>query len=94
MWLCDHPHGSVLVHRVHASGCDCLTARRPVPDDGHHEGRRCKVLIYTSVLNYVTTYSHVKKKVCRIKINAVRQMQQHMIYSLFNKIKPKCRSSV
>lgn len=36
MWFCHHPHGSVLVHRVYASSCDCLVAGCPLPDDGHH----------------------------------------------------------
>lgn len=53
MWLCDHPDGFVLVHGVHASGCDRSPPCRPVPNDGHHEGWRCKVPIYTFIFHYV-----------------------------------------
>ncbi|KAG7237398.1 hypothetical protein INR49_032443 [Caranx melampygus] len=31
MWFCYHPHGSVLVYRVYASGCDRPVASRPLP---------------------------------------------------------------
>lgn len=40
MWLCDHPHGPVLVYRVHPSGCDRSAARHPLSHDGHHGGQR------------------------------------------------------
>lgn len=56
MWLCYHPHGSVLVYRMYASGCDCPTASRPLPYDGHHGGWSGTVLIYTLVLHYVPAY--------------------------------------
>lgn len=38
MWLCYNNHGSVLVYRVHAPGCDGPSTCRPLPNDGHHEG--------------------------------------------------------
>lgn len=56
MWLCYHPHGSVLVYRVYASGCDCPTASRPLPYDGHHGGWSGTVLIFTFLLHYVPAY--------------------------------------
>ncbi|KAK1899698.1 Solute carrier family 13 member 2 [Dissostichus eleginoides] len=31
MWLCNYPHGAVLVHRVYPSGCDRPAARHPLP---------------------------------------------------------------
>lgn len=46
MWLCHHPYGSVLVYRVYASGCDCLVAGCPLPDDGHHGGWTGMINIY------------------------------------------------
>uniref|UniRef100_A0A8D3DYJ7 Solute carrier family 13 member 2 n=1 Tax=Scophthalmus maximus TaxID=52904 RepID=A0A8D3DYJ7_SCOMX len=38
MWLCYHPHGSVLVHRMYALGCDGPSAGRPLSHDGYHDG--------------------------------------------------------
>lgn len=38
MWLCYSNHGSVLVHRVHAAGCDLPPTRCSLPHDGHHDG--------------------------------------------------------
>lgn len=57
MRLCDHSHGSLLVHRVHASGCDRPAPNRPFPHDGHHESWRCTVSIYTFMHQYVTAYT-------------------------------------
>lgn len=58
MWLRDHPHGSVLVHRVYASGCHRPPAGHTLPDDGHHEGRQGTVIIYFFILS-------VPRVVCR-----------------------------
>lgn len=46
MWLCHHPHGSVLVYRVHAASCDRLAAGCPLPYDGHHAGWSGTVNMY------------------------------------------------
>lgn len=59
MWLRYHPHGSVLVYRVYASGCDCPTASRPLSYDGHHDGWSGTVLIYSFVLHYVLVYMYL-----------------------------------
>lgn len=40
MWLCNYPHGAVLVHGVYPSGCDGPAARHPLPHDGHHGIKR------------------------------------------------------
>lgn len=40
MWLCNNPHGAVLVHRVYPSICDCPAARHSLPHDGHHAIKR------------------------------------------------------
>lgn len=64
MWLRHHPHGSVLVHGVHASGCDGPAAGRPLPYDGHHEGWRGTNLIYTSAPHFVTHYMFILKGKC------------------------------
>lgn len=36
MWLCDHPDGTVLVYRVHPSGCDGLAPCYTFPHDEDH----------------------------------------------------------
>uniref|UniRef100_A0A8C6S4B3 Solute carrier family 13 member 5b n=1 Tax=Neogobius melanostomus TaxID=47308 RepID=A0A8C6S4B3_9GOBI len=40
MCLCDHPDGSVLVHRSAASGCDCSAASPPFPSVWDHGVKR------------------------------------------------------
>lgn len=36
MWICHHPHGNILVHRVHAFGHHSPAACGPLPNDGNH----------------------------------------------------------
>lgn len=53
MWLRYHPHGSVLVYRVYATGCDRPAACRPLPYDGHHEGWTGTNIIYTFLVKSI-----------------------------------------
>lgn len=52
MWLCDNPHGAVLVHRVYPSGCDRAAACHSVPHDGYYGVRRgiSNCILYSQIL--------------------------------------------
>lgn len=67
MRLRHHPHGSVLVYGVYASGCHCLAANYPLPHDGHHEGRKGTAHNSVFMRANMSLCEHVSRAACYLK---------------------------